>query len=74
MDFKQMDFSSLYNDIKSNLKIPNAASMKSMGARLPTNFQDLQSSGLNKKIDRESSMGLTAAERIKDFYGERTKK
>ncbi len=71
MDFKQMDFSSLYKGIKSNLKIPNAANVKPMKS---INLQDLQTSVLAKEINKESPMGLRAAERIKDFYGDRTKK
>ena len=74
MDFKKMDFSALYSDIKNNLKIPNMAKMKPTGSKLPTNLQDLQTSGLIKQIDRGSDVNLIAAERIKDFYGERTKK
>ena len=45
MDFKKMDFSPLYDDLKHNLKIPNV-----------------------------TDIGLKAAEKIKDFYSERTKK
>ena len=74
MDFKQMDFSPLYNKIKNNLKIPDVAKMKPTRSNLPTNLQDLQASGLIKQIDKESDVNLIAAERIKDFYGERIKK
>ena len=74
MDFKQMDFSSLYDDIRNNLKIPNPASLKPTLTNLPTNLQGLQTSGLVGTVDRESDTGLIAAERIKDFYAERAKK
>ena len=74
MDFKKMDFSPLYKDIKSNLKIPDVAKMKPTTSNLSTNLQDFQTSGLIKQIDRESDVGLMAAERIKDFYGARAKK
>lgn len=77
MKFDQMDFSELYAELKkeAELRSPKEEQLKQKAAEY--SYDDLKTRSTKKlgiSESPETGIGLKAAERIRDFYGERAKK
>lgn len=75
MDFSKMDFSEIYKEIKAKAeeKMPPKETLKQKVQGVP--YEELRDRVLKgKNVPEETGLGLKAAERIKEFYSDRTKK
>ena len=68
-----MNFSELYKEIREKAKIPTEGILRQKAASY-TREELKEKSSKGKSISSETSVGLKAAERIKEFYDKNIKK